>query len=407
MWTDGPAMDLGTFGGDEGYALDVTADGTIVVGSAEDASNNYHAFQWTEAGGLRSIEELLTAAGVDLTGWSLTSAEAISGDGKRLAGKGRDSLGVQGMWFSNCDAACAVISREIVAQSFAGLGALGHTGSAYLGGELNAAGDMAAAGQGAPLTGFAYGAFDSDPTTSASIGATYGFGDDLVIGAALGAAGILTLMPFNGSATFSGPSATVFVASKPDAGFNWLVGGSLAGLSGTITRGYLNGSTPATSTGSTTGGGAALAAEAGFTFAGLLADTLVTPFVNVTVSSISYAGYTETGGPFPASFSALTSTSAILRVGIDGRYEFEQGSYLSAGLAYGHNFGNGGTVAGAIPVFALSVPGDSAARDFVEASIGLELPIKDNIRFTSRLALTLPFGTPASIQARAGVTMAF
>lgn len=134
----------------------------------------------------------------------------------------------------------------------------------------------------------------------------------------------------------------------------------------------------------------------------------MTPFINVTVSSVSYAGYTETGGPFPASFSALTSTSAVVRVGVDGRYEFEKDSYLSAGLAYGHNFGNGGTVAGAIPgTFAMSVPGDSAARDFVEASIGLELPIKDNIRFNSRLAVIVPFTGTASIQARAGITMTF
>jgi len=87
---------------------------------------------------------------------------------------------------------------------------------------------------------------------------------------------------------------TEITASKPDTGPNWMVGGSLLALNGTVTRGYLNGNTPVTSTGSTTGSATGFTAEAGWTFDNLIADTLVTPFINVTISSASFAGYTET-----------------------------------------------------------------------------------------------------------------
>lgn len=215
-------------------------------------------------------------------------------------------------------------------------------------------------------------------------------------------------MPFNGSAAFSGPSATLFVASEPDTGPNWLVGGSLVGLSGTITRGYLSGNTPATSSGSTTGTGAGFTAEAGWTFKDLVANTLVTPFVSFTASSMSYAAYSETGGPFPASFSAFTTTSAVARLGVEGKYEFQKHSYISTSLDYGHDFGSGGRIAGTIPgVFSLSVPGAAPASDFIEAGLGIDMPIKDKVRLSAHLGAFVPFGGTPSLQGRVGANMAF
>ena len=76
-WTDATGMvglgDLpgGTF--DSG-AYGVSADGTVVVGWGQDAAG-IEAMRWTEVGGMRSIAELLTAEGIDLTGWSLRLAD--------------------------------------------------------------------------------------------------------------------------------------------------------------------------------------------------------------------------------------------------------------------------------------------------------------------------------------------
>ena len=411
-WAAGTMSDLGVLPAtDESEAKAISRDGSTVVGSAKDtASSMSSAFRWRADKGMQSIAGLLTASGVDITGWTLKEATGVSADGTVIVGIGQNPSTNREAWIVRCTNECGMLTVADTATSFSGLGALGATGSTYIAGQFEADGDMAQAGKnsGSPTTGFASGAFDSDPTTSASVGATYALGNDLVVGATVGVAGIQTLTPFNGSAVFGGPSATVFVASKPDTGPNWLVGGSLVGLGGTVTRGYLNGNTPVTSSGSTTGVGSGFTAEAGWTFKDLVANTLVTPFVSLTVSSMSYAAYSETGGPFPASFSAFSTTSAVARLGVDGRYEFQKHSYLSASLSYGHDFGSGGTIAGTIPgVLTLSVPGAAPATDFIEAGLGVDMPLKDNIRLDAHLGAFIPFTGSPSLQARAGVSMAF
>jgi len=415
-WDNGVGATLGDLGGDS-MARALSSDGEIVVGFAVDGGNVRHAVRWGATGAVSKVADLLTAGGVDISGWQLQDATGISEDGNTIVGTGIDSSNALGAWLARCLAACraadasfGIITADVAARSFAAMGAVGATTSLHLASELSTAGDMAssAEGSGASVTGFAYGAYDSDPTTSASIGATVDLGDDLFAGGTLGATGILTEMPNGGSAIFSGPSLTAFIASRPDTGLNWTVGASVTGLTGTIRRGYLNGNTPVTSSGNTSGAGFALSAEAGWTFEDLLADVLVTPFVNVTVSSASYAGYTETGSPFPAAFSGFSTSSAVFKVGVDGRYAFATDSYLTGGVAYGHNASSGGSIAGNITgAMALSASGVTMPADFIEAGIGIDMPLRDAIRFSGRLALTAPFGGPASVQARAGITMAF
>ncbi|MEO6014926.1 MAG: autotransporter domain-containing protein [Devosia sp.] len=415
-WIDGMGTDLGALTGgtyEVSQASDMSADGMIVVGVSYDAALKTHAVRWDENGKLRLISDLLSQGGVDISGWTLTDAMAISNDGMVIMGSGAIS-NAGGVWIAHCVDACkeadpvmAIITPQTAGESFSGLGALGATASTYLGTEIDTAGDMAAQGKNGGLTGYAYGAFDSDPTTSATVGVTYGIGPNVTIAGSLGIAGIRTLMPFNGSATFFGPAATLALASRPSSGFDWLLGGALVGVNGTVARGYLNGNTPVTSSGSTFGDGAGFTAQAGWTFDDLVADTLVTPFVNVSLSSMSFAGYTETGGPFPATFSAFTTSSTLVTFGVEARREFRKDSWVSASIGYSHNLGNGGTIAGTLVGIPLAVPGAAPIADFVEASIGLDMPINETINFTGRLAAIIPFGGTPSVQARAGVTMAF
>lgn len=47
---------LGTLGGDWSTAVGVSADGSVVVGRAQDASNDYaRAFRWTASGGMEDL----------------------------------------------------------------------------------------------------------------------------------------------------------------------------------------------------------------------------------------------------------------------------------------------------------------------------------------------------------------
>jgi probable HAF family extracellular repeat protein len=79
----------------EGVAYDVSGDGSVVVGKsiADFGGGDYNmkAFIWDELHGMMDLQEVLTDSyGLDLTGWSLRDAVAISDDGRTIVGRGVD-----------------------------------------------------------------------------------------------------------------------------------------------------------------------------------------------------------------------------------------------------------------------------------------------------------------------------
>lgn len=82
------------------FATDVSADGSVVVGASNAASGN-EAFFWTEALGMVSLRDYLIDLGLDLTGWTLSSAQAISADGYTIVGTGTNPSGQSEAWIAN------------------------------------------------------------------------------------------------------------------------------------------------------------------------------------------------------------------------------------------------------------------------------------------------------------------
>lgn len=82
-------------------ALDVSADGAVVVGYSASAIGQQEAFVWDATHGMRSLSAVLTGQGVDLTGWRLTLANAISADGTTIVGVGANPLGQTEAWLAN------------------------------------------------------------------------------------------------------------------------------------------------------------------------------------------------------------------------------------------------------------------------------------------------------------------
>lgn len=87
-WTAAGGSDLGVLGGTGGEALGVNRDGSIVVGWSTQSSGPVHATRWTAASGLRDLNILLTAAGVNMNGIALSYANAVSADGQFIAAQG-------------------------------------------------------------------------------------------------------------------------------------------------------------------------------------------------------------------------------------------------------------------------------------------------------------------------------
>jgi probable HAF family extracellular repeat protein len=105
-WTEaGGMVGLGDLGGGAfgSLALGVSADGTVVVGYGRSAfSPFFDAFIWDATNGMRSLFDVLTGEfGLDLTGWTLTAATAVSTDGLTFVGYGTNPQGKEEAWIAS------------------------------------------------------------------------------------------------------------------------------------------------------------------------------------------------------------------------------------------------------------------------------------------------------------------
>lgn len=77
-----------------------TVDGSVVVGWIHNRSTHVlDAFIWTADTGLRSLKDMLIQDyGLDLSGWTLTNAHAISADGTTIVGAGINPSGNLEAW---------------------------------------------------------------------------------------------------------------------------------------------------------------------------------------------------------------------------------------------------------------------------------------------------------------------
>jgi probable HAF family extracellular repeat protein len=108
-WTSATGMvGLGDLAGGDftSSASGVSADGSIVVGTGTTGASQEPffgdtAFIWTQAQGMRNLKEVLTDEyGLDLAGWTLSNARAISADGHAIVGFGTDPAGFTEAWLA-------------------------------------------------------------------------------------------------------------------------------------------------------------------------------------------------------------------------------------------------------------------------------------------------------------------
>jgi uncharacterized membrane protein len=84
--------------GSNSSASGVSADGSIIVGTSAN-----QAFRWTQKTGIVSLKETLIGEGLDVSGWTLSSANAISADGFTIVGNGINPSGQSEAWVANLE----------------------------------------------------------------------------------------------------------------------------------------------------------------------------------------------------------------------------------------------------------------------------------------------------------------
>lgn len=105
LWNhvDHVIQDLGVVAGHTtSYATGISSTGDVVVGYDEQG-----ALIWDKTNGIRALAPLLTALGVNLTGWNLTYCYGISADGTALVGSGRLNGQLRGWVVRGLPSLCA------------------------------------------------------------------------------------------------------------------------------------------------------------------------------------------------------------------------------------------------------------------------------------------------------------
>jgi len=104
----GGVLDLGVLPGSGNFseAHDTSADGSVVVGESG------QAFIWTPAMGMRPLRDVLAEDGLDLTGWTLTTAWGVSDDGTIITGSGINPDGQTEAWIATIPepSPCALVA---------------------------------------------------------------------------------------------------------------------------------------------------------------------------------------------------------------------------------------------------------------------------------------------------------
>lgn len=423
-WTQATGIqDLGTLpGGAYSYAVAVSADGSIVAGgSGATGSGNFgFAFRWTQATGMQKLSDLLAVRGISPgPGMVLGAAAYMSDDGKITVGNLTGPGGSwQGYYIARCQSVICqgLTTYDQMASSYAGQSAVGQTANAAIGGTLGTMQEYATqamqsqGSRNTPYSVFGYGAYDSDPIASGTLGMTADLPFGLVAGFSASANYVKTDMVYSGNAKMTGGAVGAFLARAPNTGLQWLVGGSVINLKGDIARGYLNGVTPSISTGSTSGNGYGATARIGWGFA-MLPQVTVTPFASYTFAETRFHGYSETSGTFASSFDDFISSSQVSRVGGDVRYTFAPNSWIWGTAAWGHRLdsGMGPNITGTLidAPFSFTSPGLSSARDWTEVGGGVRLPIWDRGAMTASVTASITPHQTTTYVSRVGVSQAF
>ncbi|MBU1002452.1 MAG: autotransporter domain-containing protein [Proteobacteria bacterium] len=416
-------------------AIAVSTNGSVVVGKSYDDGGDSHAFYWTESSGMVTLASLLAAGGVDLTGWVLEEASGVSGDGTIIVGA--DTHGGPVYIARISGGVAGLTTTESLYQSLATMGqvgpavsSMGQLSMSRLGGVAQGMGShFAVAGPGAG-TGAGPGA---GPDTGARSGNESGLssGDEMtgtlelwgigslgtnteLDGGDFGLHGGLGLTwhnggewsfgggvfgdsreldtDYTGSQRIEALGPGVFAVYSPQGtGLEFSVSALWQTVDLELTRGYMNGAGSATSSGNADAEVFGLSGRVQWTKD--VNETLaLTPFGEYTWQSVHIDSYTESDGPFPASFDSRNEESNSIRTGLraDVALFDKVGTWVWA--AWDHRFEDtssamGGTTTG---LGAFSYAGSKLDQDWADLGVGASWQLSE--RMTANASLGAAMG---------------
>jgi len=448
-WTGAAGMlGLGHLaGGANSIARAVSASGAVVVGDS-DSTRGMQAFVWTEASGMRGIADGLIAAGVNLTGWNLTSATGVSADGTVIVGSGTGPSSAAGQisqaWIARSGAGSippGLTTPVSLVQSVASMSATPLSGERAARADSRRVLSVARQEGGgspqpvrtaslvdvgmsveAPTRWEAYvlGSgqwWNYDPQTQGnapglSAGLSYQATPEWRFGGGLSAEKVRDDTIFDGRYRTDGIGAHAFASWRSrSGGWRALALANYLALEADIRRGYVNGAGTATSSGSTDGCSYGVLARLEYEFA-IGTRTTLAPYADYGWARTRLDAYAENpaSGPFPASFDRQRYDSEVARVGVEIAHRVGRASTVYGWLAYADRTnGDSASVSGrfvglgGFSLDNLRVP-DS---DWVEAGAGFSHPLGAQVRLIGSFGMLYADSRTTSAFATLGVGFGF
>lgn len=407
----------------ESQANAVSRDGNVVVGwSGLNDDEGMLAFRWTEETGMETVSAWLARHGVDTSAASkMIDATAVSDDGRVISGIMTRPDFVNRAFIARVtdDGGGSGIMDVAEYQStlYSAAGGVANAGEFLTWLPLNGAhhrslmltpdltGDMCAWATG----DFAQHGWSSTGLALAEVGAcTDLMGGSLRIGGAVGTSSSWQDLSLGGASRLSGQYVLSEVDWQPD-GTPLLL--SVTGMLGTwqanIDRAYSNGGGVAMSNGQTRATGGVVRVRADWLEAAQLGNTSINPYLSASLGHLHVAGYTETGGPFPASFNAQNLTHGEVRLGVAAITGFSAETKLTSTLEVAHRSGTAAAAVGQVDgLFGFALGGGTYGQTWLRAGLELDHKISDQLSLSGSVHVA-SYGRDPSVALSAGIKGGF
>lgn len=377
-WSGGTMTDLGTLSGSgQSMAHGISADGSVVVGHSH-AGAGYRAFRWTSAG-MRSVEDWLRGAGVNVPADVTTAAYGTSGDGSVVVGE----LANGSAFVARVAAAgSGLVALDDVRQSLGTAAVAGHTALIAAGTVLNGAHSrpLARRVKAGRQAFWLAGDWGSDDHASrsgklglAEIGIGRNFGQ-AQFNVAVGQTWARQSQPLGGHAKTDGAYLLTEVLFPLSGDFWAALGGYVHRGRADLRRAYSNAGAPDISTGRPDVDTHGLRIRLEWDRALHLAGGSLSPYLDLSRTESRMAAYTETGGGFPARFDARKEKASELRLGLNAERPVGNGLSVIGTLEAARRFERNGarTSGGMVGLFEFDLAGPANDRNWLRAALGVE-----------------------------------
>ncbi|MDP2153232.1 MAG: autotransporter domain-containing protein [Methylotenera sp.] len=395
-WTNNVMTGLGFLGtGWSSSAYGVSADGSVVVGESYNGSNT-EAFRWTQTTNMQSVAAWLAGAGVTVpAGLVLERASGVSADGNVLVGDGSNNQA----WLARVGPAGAGLLTDINAfnSSLIEAGARGvQAGAALPNLTMFGAHHRSILDNGLVRTsedgGCAWVTVDAgrhNKTDSRMEIAEVGACKDIStarVGLGIGQAWSRQDLSLGGDSRFNGQYLIAEAANAFANGLEASFTGYYGRFDTDISRNYMNGATVDSSKASPDSRAYAARARMDWKDAATIGRFSLSPYAAYTWMQTKMDSYTETGGGFPAHFSAATWRTQDIRLGAAAKTALAANTDLRLGLEAVHRI-DANTDGVKVQVIGLgmlnqNLPGQSVNQSWVRTTLDVDHRFTDNVALT-------------------------